>query len=85
MDCFVLNSNCIKKVEKAEIIREYDLTAFAFDTWLRRSKTTGSFAVKDNRMPEQEAPLKLRKQNAQLVIGNDILKQDRAKQKWMSL
>ena len=60
---------------RAEIIREYDLTPSAFDTWLRRSKTTGSFAEKDNRTPEQEELLKLRKQNTQLMMENDILKQ----------
>lgn len=57
----------------AEVIREYGLTPSAFDTWLRRSKTTGSFAEKDNRMPEQVELLKLCKQNAQLIAKKAVL------------
>ena len=34
---------------RVEIIREYELTASAFDKWVKQSKTSGSFKEKDNR------------------------------------
>ena len=60
---------------RSEIIREYDLTASAFDKWVKRINTTGSSREKDNRTPEQEELLRLRKENQQLKMENDILKQ----------
>ncbi|MBM7713275.1 transposase-like protein [Bacillus thermophilus] len=36
---------------------------------------TDSFEEKDNRVPEQEELIKLRKENQRLAMGNDILKQ----------
>lgn len=58
-----------------EIIREYELTASAFDKWVKQSKTSGSFKGKDNLTPEQKELLELRKRNQQLEMENDILKQ----------
>lgn len=58
-----------------EIIKEYELTPSAFDKWVRQYKNSGSFEEKDNRTPEQEELLKLRKENKQLAMVNDILKQ----------
>jgi len=58
-----------------EIIKEYDLTPSAFDKWIRQHKETGSFKEKDNRTPEQEELIRLRNQNKQLAMENDILKQ----------
>ena len=46
-----------------EIIKEYDLTPSAFDKWVRQNKESGSFEEKDNRTPEQEELIKLRKEN----------------------
>lgn len=60
---------------RAEVIKEYDLTASAFDKWVRQHKESGSFEEKDNRTPEQEELIRLRKQNQQLAMENDILKQ----------
>lgn len=60
---------------KKEIIVEYDLTPSAFNTWIKRSKTIGSFKEKDNRSPEETELIKLRKENQQLKMENDILKQ----------
>jgi len=60
---------------RGEIVREYDLTASAFDNWVRRINATGSSQEKDNRTPEQEELLRLRKENTKLKMENDILKQ----------
>lgn len=60
---------------KSDIIREYDLTASALDKWIKQSQSTGSFREKDNRTPEEEELIKLRKENQQLKMENDILKQ----------
>jgi transposase len=60
---------------RAEIVKEYDLTPSAFDKWVRQQKENGSFEEKDNRTPEQVELIRLRKQNKQLAMENDILKQ----------
>ena len=60
---------------RSEIIREYDLTASAFDKWLKRINATGSNHDKDNRTPEEQELLRLRKENQQLRMENDVLKQ----------
>ena len=60
---------------RTEIIKEYELTPSAFDKWVRQHKSTGSFEEKDNRTPEQEELIKLRKDNQRLSMENDILKQ----------
>jgi len=58
-----------------EIVKEYDLTASAFAKWVKRINATGSSREADNRTPEQEELLKLRKENQRLKMENDILKQ----------
>ena len=60
---------------KNDIITEYDLTSTAFNTWIKRSQITGSFSEKDNRSPEENELIKLKKENQQLKMENDILKQ----------
>ena len=60
---------------RGEIVREYDLTASAFDKWVKRINATGSSHDKDNRTPEELELLKLRKENQQLRMENDVLKQ----------
>lgn len=57
---------------RAEIVKEYDLTPSAFDKWVRQHKESGSFEKEDNRTPEQEELIRLRKQNKQLAMENDI-------------
>ncbi|UOQ86986.1 IS3 family transposase [Gracilibacillus salinarum] len=61
-----------------EIIKEYELTPSAFDKWVSQHKTTGSFEEKDNRTPEQEELIRLRKENQRLAMENDIFKASRA-------
>lgn len=60
---------------KSDITREYDLTASALDKWIKQAQATGSFREKDNRSPEEEELIKLRKENQHLKMENDILKQ----------
>ena len=60
---------------KNDIISEYDLTPTAFNTWIKRSQTTGSFKEKGNRSPEENELIRLKKENQQLKMENDILKQ----------
>ena len=60
---------------KAEIVREYDLTLSTFNTWVKRINATGSAKEADNRTPEEIELIKIRKENQQLRMENDILKQ----------
>ena len=60
---------------KSDILREYDLSAPLLDKWIKQNETTGSFSEKDNRTPEENELIELRKKNKQLEMENDILKQ----------
>lgn len=60
---------------RSEIIREYDLTPSALDRWINQAKTSGSFEHKDNLTKEQKKMMELEKENKQLKMENDILKQ----------
>ena len=60
---------------RQEIIKEYELTPSSFDKWLRQSQASGSFKEKDNRSPAEAELLKLKRENQQLKMENDILKQ----------
>jgi len=60
---------------RADILKEYDLVGSVFDRWVKQSKSSGSFRERDNRTDEQNELIKLRKENQQLKMENDILKQ----------
>jgi transposase len=60
---------------RIDIIREYSLSSTAFDRWVMQSERSGSFIEKDNRTPEENELIQLRKENSQLRMENDILKQ----------
>src|SRR5699024_5896447 len=60
---------------RQEVIKEYDLSPSAFDRWVKQYANSGSFKEKDNRSPEEIELIKLRKENQQLKMENDILKQ----------
>jgi transposase len=60
---------------RVDICREYDITTSLLDTWVKQATTSGSFKEKDNRSAEEEELIKLRKENKQLQMENDILKQ----------
>ncbi len=60
---------------QADIIREYDLTPTSLRTWILQHENSGSFKAKDNRTPEEQELIDLRKELTQLRMENDILKQ----------
>ncbi|WP_392562269.1 transposase [Orbus sturtevantii] len=60
---------------RSELIAEYDLTPSALDRWIAQATHTGSFKTKDNRSPEEQELIALRKELNQLRMENDILKQ----------
>ena len=59
----------------SEIIREYDLTPSVFHKWIKQYNSSKSFLEKDNRSEQENELIVLRKQNKQLLMENDILKQ----------
>ncbi len=60
---------------KSNLIKEYSLTPSALDKWIKQSEATGSFKEKDNRTPEEQELIRLRKMNQQLAMEVDVLKQ----------
>lgn len=60
---------------RAEIVKEYDLTPSAFSKWINYYNETGSFKEQDNRSDEENRLIELEKENRQLRMENDILKQ----------
>jgi transposase-like protein len=48
---------------------------FTFDHWISQSGNSGSFKAKDNRIPEQNELIVLRKELKQLRMENDTPKQ----------
>lgn len=60
---------------RAEIIREYELSPTSLNSWIKRINATGSAKECDNRSLEELELIKLRKENKQLRMENDILKQ----------
>lgn len=59
----------------SELVKEYDLTRSALIRWIKQYNTTGSFKEADNRTADEKRLLELEKENKQLKMENDILKQ----------
>ena len=59
----------------SEIVKEYDLTRSAFMRWVEKYNKTGSFKACNNRTEEEKELIRLKKENQQLKMENDILKQ----------
>lgn len=60
---------------KTDIVREYELTPSSFDKWISQHQNSGSFKESDNKTEDQLRLEKLLKENQQLKMENDILKQ----------
>ena len=60
---------------RSEIIRDYELAPSVFDRWIKHIRNSGSSKAKDNRSPEQNELMALRKENARLRMEVDILKE----------
>lgn len=59
---------------QAQVIKEYDLSPSSLPRWVKQYGHSGSFKERDNLSDEQKELIKLRKQNKQLEMENDILK-----------
>lgn len=59
----------------SELANSYELSRSTIFKWLSDYKNSGSFQAKDNRTKEENELIKLRKENKQLLMENDILKQ----------
>jgi transposase len=51
---------------RSELIWQYDLTPSALDRWINQSSKSGSFKTKNNRTPEENELIALRKELKQL-------------------
>lgn len=60
---------------RSELIREYELTPSALNKWINNYENTGSFKHRDNLSDEAKRLIELEKENKQLKMENDILKQ----------
>lgn len=59
----------------AELSADYDIGKSTLHRWINCIHETGSTKAKDNRTPEQNRLLELEKENKQLKMEVDILKQ----------
>ena len=59
----------------ADISKEYDIAKSTINKWVKDYSNSGSFKAKDNRTDEENELIRLRKENKQLLMENDILKQ----------
>ena len=57
------------------ISEEYGMAKSTLHKWISNYSASGSFKTKDNRTEEENELIRLRKQNKQLLMENDILKQ----------
>lgn len=60
---------------RVDLIREYDLSKSSFDHWVQQYRNSGSFKTKDNRSPEENELIRLRRENKRLQMELDIVKQ----------
>lgn len=60
-----------------EIKAEYDISHSTLHRWVQGIRNSGSTKAADNRTPEQNELIELRKRNRQLEMEVDVLKQRR--------
>jgi transposase len=58
-----------------ELVKEYGMSKSTLHKWIGDYSRSGSFHEKDNRSVEENELITLRKENKQLRMENDILKQ----------
>ncbi|SDF17136.1 Transposase [Halanaerobium congolense] len=58
-----------------EILKEYGMARSTLHKWIKDYNNSGSFRAKDNRSDKEKELIKLKKENKQLKMENDILKQ----------
>lgn len=58
-----------------ELVLEFGVSKTSINKWIRDYKNSGSFKAKDNRSDLENQLLLLQKENKQLRMENDILKQ----------
>jgi len=58
-----------------EIVSEYSICRSTISKWVHDYNKTKSFKAKDNRTPEENELIEVKKENALLKMENDILKQ----------
>jgi len=66
---------CNAGKSQGALCREYDLTPSTLRNWVKRINNSGSSKIADNRTAEEKHTLELEKENKQLRMENDILKQ----------
>jgi len=59
----------------SEIIDEYEIARSTVHKWKKDFNNSGSFKAKDNQTDKEKEIINLRKENKQLKMENDILKQ----------
>ncbi len=59
----------------ADIAKEYQIAKSTVIKWANDFSSSGSFKEKYNRTDEENELIRLRKENKQLLMENDILKQ----------
>jgi transposase len=59
----------------ADISKEYEIAKSTIIKWVNDYSKSGSFKAEDNRTEEENELIRLRKENKQLMMENDILKQ----------
>ena len=62
-----------KKIK--DILNEYGMARSTLHKWIKDYNNSGSFSTKDNRTDKENEIIKLKKENKQLKMENDILKQ----------
>ena len=58
-----------------EIKRDYNISRASVYKWFKEHENTGSFKASDNRTEKENDLIRLKKENKQLRMENDILKQ----------
>ena len=67
--------SCESGKPSREIRAEYDIARSTLQRWVQGIRNSGSTKAADNRTPEQNELIELRKRNRQLEMEVDVLKQ----------